>query len=464
MSLRKISEWQQDAEEEQGVAFYLRPDVPELLTGERSLVIGRKGAGKTAVFKYLARASKENGYLFQAYEADSLDYEKAGKISDNLAQITAFWKDIIYSSALELLRQEYDKSAPPSAFSKAAGFLSQMVNFVLEQDFEIEVKGVKIARQRGEDWQRRSDAARAAITDIGRALGKATKVMVVFDRLDQGMRTTKDTDPESPFAQTILGLVRACFEIRRENRGQTVELLPVVLIRTDIYDLLRDPDKNRWSPDRAVNLKWTNTEIKALLEHRIAVAMDREPASFPVGWRLAFEDERIRDKYDNKEEKTLFDFIDLRTAWRPRDYVYFIREAARYAVSAGEKRIDQFRVTSTEYNYSTYLRQELIDEGTASMPDLPNVFTQLTQLVEDHPTRRFFDSAAFEQYFGVSGSELSERLNRLYTMNIIGNSPPREGQRRAKDARYSYNSDMFRAFNPRQDIVLHPGVHRFLRA
>lgn len=464
MSLKKIGLWQQDAQEEDDRLFYVREDFPDLLTGKKSLVIGRKGAGKTAIFNYLRNAALDRDYLFQSYEADALDYQKVGEIAGNLAQITAFWKDLIYTTSLTLLDQKYGEPVANSRLARATGLLSQFANYIMQQDFEFEIKGLKISRSPADDWQARAATSMNAVLDITQQLNERPTIMVVFDRLDQGFRSQTDADPSGSYARTVLGLIRACFEIRRELTSAPVSILPVVLLRTDIFDLLKDPDKNRWT-DRAVMLRWHNSEIKRLLEFRIARTIGADPEDFPKGWLTIFNRDFVKDSYDGAAKKELFDFIEARTAWRPRDYVYYIRECASYADKAGDERIDFKRVLNTEYNYSTYMRRELIDESGAHIPELDEVLQRLGKVVEQHPTKRFFDAELFKSEFDMNDDSLKKLLQDLYNINILGNrGVAKQGHSDASDHRYAYNTELYRSFNAREGMVIHPAVHRFLRA
>src|SRR5690606_25419407 len=110
--------------------------------------------------------------------------------------------------------------------------------------------------------------------------------------------------------------VRASFKERK--------VFPIVFLRDDIYSLLEDPDKNKWS-DYMVELEWSKDSLKNLLAFRIsrAIAPDKDAQSFSQMWGSVFEGGEVG--YGDKGSKSMpiFDYIMRSTQNRPRDYIQY---------------------------------------------------------------------------------------------------------------------------------------------
>jgi hypothetical protein len=455
--LQRVAQWQQDASEEDEKYFYKRPDFEGLLSGSKLLVIGRKGSGKTAIHKYILKHCKDRSLDYRAYEADAVDYSKLEHVAKNIPQITAFWKELILSAVLDILSRRSTPLGARASWMQATQALSNLVNFILEQNFEIEVGGIKLVKNAEMDWQRRAEETRNAVVELCAKHQIKSDIFIVFDRLDQGFRNATDRSPNSPYLNSILGLVRASLELRREAQTFAgIAIRPILLMRSDIYELLQDPDRNRWG-DRSINLRWTPAEIKSLIEHRISVDGGAANSTFPSNWLRVFARTQIDDRYDGEKNKDLFDFVEMRTCWRPREYIYYIRECASHAVNAGARFIDTGRVANTEFNYSTWLRGELVDEAALHVPGLQGVLDGITHLVSNNSRTRNFTKDQFSGAIGLSGGELEDRLRQLYELNVIGNSTGRGG---SSSYIFPYRKDYAPAFNANGNIIIHPGFHR----
>ena len=455
--IEKVANWQQDAGEEKTNYFFKKPEFDKLLTGDRLLVLGRKGSGKTALHKFVMGHCIGKSILHRPYEADSVDYSKLNSFGGNITQITAFWKELILGSALELVSSKYSNEQDESPWMRATQGLSNWVNYLLESEFDIEVSGVSLKKSANMDWQKRADDTRDAIAEKSKEIGASEDVFIIFDRLDQGFRNRSDAEADSTYLNSILGLIRAALEIRREATSHygSINIRPIILLRTDIYDLLKDPDKNRWT-DRSVSLRWGPSDIKRLLGHRIAIDVGSGGPGFSKNWGKITSGNEIDDRYDGYRSKDLFDFISLRTCWRPRDYIYYVRECARYAHENGANRISISRVKNTEFNYSNWLRNEFLDEAEMQVPNLTDILASIAHMVVANRKTRNFTKDQFSEALGRRNNQLEETLRSLYSFGILGNSTGGG----AAGYKFLYTTDFPAEFNIKGNIIIHPGLYR----
>ena len=106
-ALRELSRWKLEAKlEDIKRYFYTVPELDEIITGESSFVIGRKGTGKTALVEYLFERSGE-GLLatkltFKNFPFNEL-YSQANESYTRPNQYITVWKLIIYSAVCRLI-------------------------------------------------------------------------------------------------------------------------------------------------------------------------------------------------------------------------------------------------------------------------------------------------------------------------------------------------------------------------
>jgi hypothetical protein len=67
-------------------------------------------------------------------------------------------------------------------------------------------------------------------------------------------------------------------------------IFPIVFLRDDIYEIVSDPDKNKWS-DFISEVSWDDSQIKELLSFRISrsISPDHEILDFNTAWKLVFD-------------------------------------------------------------------------------------------------------------------------------------------------------------------------------
>ncbi len=145
------STWKLEAKQEQSNLFYYVDEVNELLNGNKSYVIGRKGMGKTAIGEYIyqnkeatvfsERLSFKNFPFNMLYGLDNKQYTQPN-------QYITIWKYLIYSSICKMmikneaidkqLRQKLEKIYTKEPIKA----LNKMVERWTADEFGMEVFGV----------------------------------------------------------------------------------------------------------------------------------------------------------------------------------------------------------------------------------------------------------------------------------------------------------------------------------
>jgi hypothetical protein len=83
------------------------------------------------------------------------------------------------------------------------------------------------------------------------------------DQLDDGFRANAEQQEQNAFISVLTGLLKAALSVRQDNAdreqtgGRAFKLVPVIMVRTDVYDLVTDPQKTQWV-DKCVKLDWVS--------------------------------------------------------------------------------------------------------------------------------------------------------------------------------------------------------------
>lgn len=237
------------------------------------------------------------------------------------------------------------------------------------------------------------------------------------------------------------------------RRGSRVK--PVVFLRSDIYELLKDNDKNKWR-DSALTLTWSEANLRDLTAFRLSRAQET------VGSIQAFTnliDELFTTDTTRaggvRRQRHVFAYILGHTLFRPRDVISYLRECARFALANGTGKISPNKFSDVNKAYSLRLRQEFVDEIGGAMPDIEAVFEILSLM-----RKQIFIFTEFRKYFdeAVANGELNTPMNFetvcrvLFHYSAIGNQP---SQHSAKIFQYVYPNARL---NQHEKAVIHRGL------
>ena len=258
--------------------------VHEALTGKKTIFLGRKGAGKTALFKQLPRLYQEQGRADlvvipmspDAYAWGALkEYREQGILSEQAH--TNAWKLTIASELTSLER----------AWRGEAGKAVKTLGQFLRENYGGENVDLKSAATKlltglksfnlsafgfglgftGKDGSGSERLLTPAVIDrllelIG-LCAREVGVVVLLDRLDESWDGTDDSKT------LLVGLLRADKDLNTRFRFDGERGLQVIaFLRADIYPLLGfdDKDKHR-SFEYAI--AWTPSELQELIQARL---------------------------------------------------------------------------------------------------------------------------------------------------------------------------------------------------
>ena len=462
------NDWNIEAKQESTDYFYSTGESQELLMGKKYFVIGRKGTGKTAIAEHISSQHDENHFSeklsFKNFPFNYLySLENTRYTAPN--QYITIWKYLVYSSICKMmiknkaidakivaqLRKIYPDDVQTS--------LARMVEEWTATDFGVEVFGCGISgkrevRQKKElSWIEKCDI----LEDVIKEYIDQGYYYIIIDELDEDYREFESNKDRETYLKLLTSLFKAVQDIRTTFKNKS-HIFPIIFLRTDIYTLLKDSDKNKWRAFK-VDMDWTEDKIQKMLTHRISVAAGTQYTTFNDAWNLLFNPAPVQMGNQNRNRMSKFDFITRSTHLRPRDYIQYLIECANATLSIGQTTISSDTVKAVDDLFSDYLRDEIVDEIYSVLPEINEIFEILSQIRKQtfSPTE-FVD--VYESY--VSTSRIQDRgaeniLRMLFEFSVIGNQPKAH-----KQPIFKYQTVRAR-FKFKENIMIHRGLYKALQ-
>ncbi|KFG90780.1 putative ATPase [Sphingobium herbicidovorans NBRC 16415] len=473
--LDEVAAWKLEAADEDSKRyFYHIGEVRDLENGSKSYVIGRKGTGKTAICKYFETTEDYNRFCIKLSFKEfpfNLLYGLEDKDYTRPSQYISLWKYFIYNSILKMMatnaavdsstRGRLSAIYPTDSFD----YMSSVIQKWTKKSMGLAILGVSGQSatdrqiQKLEDiWQELIPAMEKIITDHV----DGSKYYVVFDELDEDYRNYWEEDSRSKYISLVTSLFKAVSNVKRVFSERNIGIHPIVFLRDDIYELLSDPDKNKWE-DQKISLNWKREKIKHMLGFRISRSFDEHSDyfNFDIMFPRILQHKTVN--LNSNRIVNVFDFIYELTHSRPRDFVRFLRDCAKSSIEQGHKLITSDTVRGIDSEYSNHLRQELINEVSGVIPDINNI---LSVIGATH-NQRFSPDKFIELIENYAKSNDCDNYTKnlgplyiakiLFHFSIIGNAPRSSGNRPV----YKFQRE-YLTLNNNEPIVVHRGLLRTL--
>ena len=415
--------------------YFVETDsVKQIVEGNKFLILGRKGAGKTALFRYFNELQPENSISLplnlRGYPW-ALHAKRSDGDSASAEQYEASWRFLIATefALLVVSRMTATSRWTPEAKSLIEFFEVNYggINVTLEDvlrpaslslskaSFEPMVLGFKLGsisleRQNAAGFSKEINALTDLILEAAFYICKRegfSKVLIHFDELDQGM-----VDFDQQRQLMIIGLVLACRKINSESDLTGVLLKSIVYLRTDMWEKLIFSDKNKITRTNKWEIEWSVDELRKLVDLRIAKYL---PGSV---WQDVCDDKLMRGK------QAKFLHIVSRTFKRPRDVINFLNVALAKAkarkIAPGEDRVFINKdIVGSRQEYSSSLKLELDDEIKPHWSTWDKALGVISGMGSVGFSKKYF----VEKYCMTKLVEIysaDEALNLLYLFSVIG--------------------------------------------
>jgi hypothetical protein len=364
--------------------FIETPTYRMALSGEKRFIIGRKGAGKSAICQQLQKQLPQTGALcipvapqriqFTALKLGLRDLARWGHESDTLLQ-RVWYYGLLCETAFALIR--LSKKQHDSDFAKITAFVEKHYNYTEPNAFARLLKTTSLFLQQlelgiGPLSVRRPDrlidpiAVETELDNlrfpiasfIARNLSQG--VYILIDNLDEGWDNSAEANA------FVRGLLLAIYEICQPN----IPVRIIVFLRSDMYDCVtrqfQHIDKYRQFQE---HIYWGRKEIMDLVAQRIRVNLKvRKPANAAEVWGMVFDEKTDSTKVPQ--------YIIDRSLLRPREVLQFCRLAAEKADQRGHLKVTFEDISDSEREYSRWKIDDLSNEFLFAYPGLKDKILQ----------------------------------------------------------------------------------------
>ncbi len=430
-----------DADDLLRECFQDHPAYLKAVDFERFLVLGRKGSGKTAIFKRFITDRQSDmlayGHSFDDYPWQHHDLQAQAGVPEERRYFHS-WKYLVLVGLAKLLLNQ-DQSQPWSQEAYDSG--AALEDFVVDSygsrdpdlrqlfspEKELRFKGalrVPFIELSGERLRVRElpvhvqEVNRAIQEHVLTALNPENRYYVCFDQLDLGFTTTQ---PE--YAQRLIGLILAARDLFLAGREHGKNLNVIVFLRDDIYQDLQFEDKNKITENFATYVRWSESRgeltLKRLMESRFTTVIGASDGG--VTWEDIFDETK---EMPSRQKK--YRHICDRTFLRPRDMIRFCNEVlAVYKTQGGtpDGKFDNAAVHGAREGYSEYLLNELDDEIAKHAPH----YKEYLEVIKELGALQFSAASfrdAWERRASLAQTDASIGLNELFEFSVVGYLKP----------------------------------------
>lgn len=348
-----------------------------LINGRCKILIGNRGAGKSALFEMYAshfKGQKKCSVIYikpENYSYEMLQETLAKELDGAWAKqgsYAASWKYVLMCAAMTEARDKFSNSKDPS-FKKVDGFLRKkfkqdtpdMLNDLLAymkrfEEMKIGQGSVGLKADSLQGLYRLSELD--GLQKHFETLLSEVKISFLIDELDRGWDGSEDA------RLFVAGLFQAVMSLNEISPHFSV----LISIRRELYDnipeIFDDAQKYR---DLVRIVEWDESGLKSIAAKRIISASKLAPqTSDDEAWSQLFAPTLAYRKSDS------FKYIVDRTLLRPREIIQFCNECI---VAHGDRAelIDYDSISEAERRYSDDRFTDVCSEYRFQYPHLADV-------------------------------------------------------------------------------------------
>lgn len=358
--------------------FFESESYMKLKDGTKSVILGNRGSGKSAIFKMLAEERKSKGHMVVELAPEDYSYEilnqamvkeKEGSWVKHGAYAAA-WKFIIFVTAMKRLA---DKDSTWLKRNANKIFVYLRDNYKGEQNFKLDmllsylkrIEGVKIgtyeASLKTKELQRlyKLEEIHDLLDELRAACNKHP-VSIFIDELDRGWDSSEDAKA------FVAGLFQAALSVNQ----LTPNLKVYISLRKELYDnipALYEDAQKVW--DLFEVIEWDEESLLKMIVKRIEHSYpELKNITDEEKWASVFS-----ETLEYRQTKS-FNYVVDRTLYRPREIIQFCTEIKEKAVIKLTYPIDYQTVSLAEYTYSESRTKDIAAEYRFQYSGLLSIF------------------------------------------------------------------------------------------
>lgn len=441
-------------------AFYESPDYRTLIESDiKSIVVGRRGVGKSALFlrlsDYYKDANKVEVIGLAPEEHELLAFRPVAKIFNGDFTLLRAATRLAFRYALMMEIAESLSSRYKFKQTNGAAVLQKLVaewrtgsNMLARARMIIEkaVQGIEDAETRVGAL-----AERLRLSQVEEALSSALeemkiKAVVLVDRLDEGYQ------PDDIGVGIVDGFLHAAIDVR----DRIPACRSIVFLRDNIYRAVehRDNDFSRNLEQAVLRLHWDDRALLNFAANRIRSVTEIKAEKSLKVWDAVTQ--------ASLQGEAGFHTCLRLTLYRPRDLLLLLNESFRHAANDGRFAIQPSDLESSARGISGNRLQDLIKEYSAQLPGLSELVKSFSNTLPAIPIAKA--EAAIDEVISRDDLEPSvqqqfrifagpmDALRALYSVGFIG-------IREQGSSNYVFSHDGRRPdkdFSSAEKLMVHP--------
>ncbi len=448
-------------------AFYVSPDFRSLLeSGDRTVVVGRRGTGKSALFFRLKKQWEASDFTKVITIAPE-DYETisiqgilrpfSSRISLVRAAAKLGWRYVLLLETAKALKSHYKFAQIPGTSTLQAALKAwERSSATVPAKMRIAIEPF-LTGSRSPELMIGDLAQNLQLTEITKELTSCleilnTPVRILIDRLDEGYESD----------EVGIGLIDGFLHASIEINNALPQTKAFMFLRDNIFRTIAkyDADYSRQIEGQVIRLHWDEYHLLNMVVNRLRVAFDTKEQSSLAVW----------NKFTCRglSERSGFRECLRMTLYRPRDLLSLLNNAFYHAFQHNRHEIfeDDIEVSAREISESRYT--DLLKEYNTIFPGI----TRLTDAfknstgewviadLEDHIARVFSApdlNSEEAQQFRILGSPESG-IQALYSVGLIGIRDEQSGR-----YRFCHDGSLVKlSTTPKSTFMIHPCFWRAL--
>lgn len=343
---------------------------------KKTIILGNRGTGKSALMKMLASYYKEKDSIVVEMTPEDYSYdllqssllkEKDGKFA-KMSAFTASWKYLLYVLAMKEYASAF-KTAFKTTAKKTSKYLrdnhknSYLTDLNIFISYLKRIEGVKIgpyeAGMKTKELHElyKLEEINSLLPEL-KDLSNRRPIIFLIDELDKGWDASEEAK------MFIAGLFQAALSANELSENFRI----IISLRKELHDniptLYEDYQKNI---DLFEVLEWDEESLLKLITKRIEYSIKGLKCQNPKEiWNLIFDDKI--GKLDS------FNYIVDRTLYRPREVIQLCSESQDRAVEKRRDIIEINSLISAEAKYSENRTKDISNEYKFQYPNLINLF------------------------------------------------------------------------------------------
>ncbi|QYJ70267.1 hypothetical protein K0H59_14675 [Shewanella sp. FJAT-51649] len=437
---------------------------------EKFLVLGRKGSGKTFLAHYMKKVSSKNKSWnceirsYKDFKFQELVNLKTEDVKPNEYYEIWRWMLLLDLSRSILkdsnMKENEHRDKIESFFEENYKSIDIDSKRIIEITKANKIRGSVfrsfIESNFGDKIETGSylDYIEALEYSVVQALKFSDTVHnILYDELDDRFRN------DDYYKNSILSLIKSADNLNLKLIENGIDAKSIVLLRTDIFSILNDPDLNKIKRINTITIEWDAKISKSSPLIKMIITKAKKSSAL-----LSFaSDHAVFDILfpDNVNNIPTEKFLLERTFFRPRDIITFLNSIIEKYPSHSSFKFQTLANARAEY--SEYLLDEVRNEMSGHMPDVE--IEESLKLLKNFNRHYFYFKDIVKYYednvFHYKNIKIEQSLIHLYKFSVLGNvwkNNDRGGKTYQSWAHRENNSDL--DFSKR--MVVHIGLREAL--